>query len=95
MLARSIRLLASVAAAALVTSGAARAKVVDFRIVETTSPAFGGTAFGEVGAYERVDAVAEFAIDWPGWSRGGEGPTHYWARPASEQLDACVPHAMA
>jgi hypothetical protein len=63
MLARSVRLLASVAVAALVASGAASAKVVDFRIVETTSPAFGGTAFGEVGAYERIDAVAEFAID--------------------------------
>ncbi|HEU0222068.1 MAG TPA: alpha/beta hydrolase domain-containing protein, partial [Paracoccaceae bacterium] len=43
-------------------AGGAWAKVVDFRIVETISPAFDGTAFGE-GAYERIDAIAEFAID--------------------------------
>ena len=63
MFAKSMHLLGSAAVAALVASGTADAKVVDFRVVETTSPAFGGAAFGQAGAYERVDAIAEFAID--------------------------------
>ncbi|KXF75561.1 hypothetical protein ATN84_19625 [Paramesorhizobium deserti] len=45
------------------TGSAADAKIIDFRILETISPAFEGTAFGKAGAYERIDAVAEFAID--------------------------------
>ena len=38
------------------------AEVVRFE-VKQASPAFGGRAFGDVGAYERVDAIAHFRVD--------------------------------
>ncbi|MCZ2498839.1 hypothetical protein GN316_18910 [Xylophilus sp. Kf1] len=40
----------------------AQARVTGFRTV-SVQPAFEGRVFGEVGAYERVDAVASFAVD--------------------------------
>lgn len=43
-------------------SGAA-AKVVSFDIDGRAAPAFGGASYGDVGPYERLDAVAHFAID--------------------------------
>lgn len=55
-------------AAALGWAGAAPAKVVSFTIIES-GPAFEGHEFGDTGAYERIDAVAEFAID-PASERG-------------------------
>lgn len=42
--------------------GSAQARVTDFKTVAVT-PAFEGRAFGDVGAYERIDAVASFAVD--------------------------------
>jgi hypothetical protein len=63
MLTKSMRMFAAASVAALAWGSAASAKVVEFRIVNTISPAFGGTEFGETGTYERIDAVAEFALD--------------------------------
>ncbi|RCW68880.1 alpha/beta hydrolase domain-containing protein [Pseudorhodoferax soli] len=42
--------------------GLAQARVVDFRTV-SVKPAFEGRVFGTTGAYERIDAVASFAVD--------------------------------
>ena len=44
-------------------SEAALARVVGFEVVGTASPALDGATFGAVGAYERIDAIASFAID--------------------------------
>lgn len=41
----------------------AAAKVVSFEITGHAAPAFDGVSYGEVGPYERIDAVAHFAID--------------------------------
>lgn len=41
---------------------AAHARVTDFKTV-SVKPAFEGRTFGDVGAYERIDAVASFAVD--------------------------------
>ena len=41
---------------------AAHARVTDFKTVYV-KPAFEGRTFGDVGAYERIDAVASFAVD--------------------------------
>jgi hypothetical protein len=40
----------------------AHARVTDFKTV-SVKPAFEGRAFADVGAYERIDAVASFAVD--------------------------------
>lgn len=56
------------ATAAFGTAGAVDAKVLNFQIIQS-GPAFDGQEFGETGAYERIDAVAEFAID-PASERG-------------------------
>lgn len=62
MIRRSLRWLAAATVVTLWAGGPASAKVVEFKIVKT-GPAFGGASFDGTGAYERVDAVAEFAID--------------------------------
>ncbi len=46
-----------------------QAKVTDFTVTNTVSPMFEGQSFGDVGAYERIDGVAELAID-PNSPRG-------------------------
>lgn len=65
----------ALAAGALVLAGlaggSAAARVTGFQIVNTVGPAFGGATYGATGAYERIDAIAEFAID-PGSARGGK-----------------------
>lgn len=48
---------------------ATQAKVTNFVITNTVSPAFEGADFGEAGKYERINAVAEFSID-PNSDRG-------------------------
>ncbi len=63
MLAKSIRLLGAASVAALAWAGTSDAKIVNFRVIETQTPAFEGARFDEAGSYERIDAVAEFAID--------------------------------
>ena len=53
------------AAAAITLAGvleAAEARVVGFDIL-SRGPAYSGASFGEVGPYERIDAVARFAVD--------------------------------
>ncbi|MFK7995042.1 MAG: alpha/beta hydrolase domain-containing protein [Granulosicoccus sp.] len=52
----------------LLISPDSQAKVERFEVVEST-PAFEGREFGEVGGYERIDAIAYFAID-PDSERG-------------------------
>ncbi|WP_321335418.1 alpha/beta hydrolase domain-containing protein [Breoghania sp.] len=47
--------------AATMLSGTAMSRVIDFKI-ESTGPAIEGTSFGEVGAYERIDAIATIAV---------------------------------
>ncbi|NVK73027.1 MAG: hypothetical protein HWE24_06060 [Oceanospirillaceae bacterium] len=47
----------------------AQAKVTNFTVKNVISPVFGGTAFADVGMYERIDGVAELAID-PNSNRG-------------------------
>src|ERR1022692_1550689 len=47
---------------ALLATSSARAEVVDFRILKR-EPFAGGQAFGEVGPYDQITAVARFAID--------------------------------
>lgn len=46
-----------------------QAKVTDFTVTNTIRPVFDGTRFGDVGTYERIDAIAELAID-PNSTRG-------------------------
>ena len=46
----------------------AEARVERFEIIDT-GPAFEGREFGEIGTYERIDAIAHFAID-PDSERG-------------------------
>ena len=52
-----------------VLAGPAQAEVERFEIVSRVSPAFGGAAFGDGGAYERIDGIAHLAID-PDTPRG-------------------------
>ncbi|MHC1551317.1 alpha/beta hydrolase domain-containing protein [Phyllobacterium sp. K27] len=47
--------------AAVLTSGTALARVTSFEI-KSSAVAFEGKSFGEVGAYERIDAVATYAV---------------------------------
>ncbi|AXS39302.1 alpha/beta hydrolase domain-containing protein [Breoghania sp. L-A4] len=47
---------------AVLLSGTAFARVVDFKI-QSSEAAFDGTTFGTAGSYERIDAVATFAVD--------------------------------
>ena len=42
--------------------GSADARVTGFEIV-STEPVFDGQAFGDAGTYERIDAIARFAVD--------------------------------
>jgi hypothetical protein len=49
----------------------AQAKVTNFIVTNTISPVFEGTVFGDVGTYERIDGIAELAID-PNSARGKE-----------------------
>ncbi|MCX2723979.1 alpha/beta hydrolase domain-containing protein [Roseibium salinum] len=63
MIAKLVPMLAAASVTALALGGVASAKVVGFKIVETVSPAFEGAQFEGTGPYERVDAIAEFAID--------------------------------
>lgn len=65
---RRTAMLAMGTVAAGLTSSAVQAKVERFEVLES-GPAFEGREFGEVGAYERIDAVAHFAID-PASERG-------------------------
>lgn len=61
---------AAVVLAAGVASGAdVRAEVIGFEVKNTIDPVFEGSAFGDVGTYRRIDAVATFAID-PKSARG-------------------------
>lgn len=56
--------LAALALAASVAAGAGvRAEVIGFEVKSTVDTVFEGVAFGEVGTYRRIDAVATFAID--------------------------------
>jgi hypothetical protein len=48
--------------AAALLSGSALARVTGFEI-KASRPAFEGKVFGNVGPYERIDAIATFAID--------------------------------
>lgn len=41
----------------------AQARVTDFQIQESSGPVFDGKDFGNAGAYERIDAIATFAVD--------------------------------
>lgn len=45
-----------------VACASAHARLTDFKTV-SVKPAFEGRVFGAVGAYERIDAVASFAVD--------------------------------
>ncbi len=66
----SSRFVAAVVLAASVVAGAdVRAEVIDFKVTNTVDPVFEGSAFGDVGTYRRIDAVATFAID-PHSARG-------------------------
>ena len=49
-------------AAVLALTGGADARVTGFEIV-STQPVFDGQTFGDAGAYERIDAIASFAVD--------------------------------
>jgi hypothetical protein len=55
-------LTASAAALLALTIGSADARVTGFEIV-STEPVFDGQSFGDAGAYERIDAIATFAVD--------------------------------
>jgi hypothetical protein len=48
--------------AAALLSSSASARVTGFQI-KASSPAFEGKVFGKAGAYERIDAIATFAVD--------------------------------
>ncbi len=61
-------MLAGGVVAALMISPESQAKVERFDVIES-GPAFEGREFGEVGGYQRIDAVAHFAID-PDSKRG-------------------------
>ena len=61
-------MLACGAITVLLVAPDSHAKVERFEVLET-GPAFEGREFGEVGGYERIDAIAHFAID-PDSERG-------------------------
>lgn len=67
MIARLAVALALIAAATQPT----QARVIEFKVVETLSPAMAGRAFGDVGRYELIVARARYAID-PADRRHGE-----------------------
>ena len=54
--------LMSGAALLALAAGSAEARVTGFEIV-SAQPVFDGQGFGDAGAYERIDAVATFAVD--------------------------------
>ncbi|QEM84187.1 hypothetical protein E4T21_17325 [Halomonas binhaiensis] len=60
-----MRILAAgaMAMAGTLASQMATAKVEEFEVIDTVSPAFEGATFGNVGQYERINAIAHFAID--------------------------------
>ncbi len=59
---RATRTLAAGAALVALAVGSADARVTGFDIV-STKPVFDGQSFGDAGAYERIDAIATFAVD--------------------------------
>jgi hypothetical protein len=59
---RAARTSAAGAALVALAVGSAEARVTGFDIV-STKPAFDDQRFGDAGAYERIDAIATFAID--------------------------------
>lgn len=68
MIPGAMRRLAIAAAIGFLAAAPADARVIEFKVTNT-APAFEGASFGNVGTYERIDAVAEFAID-PASERG-------------------------
>ncbi len=49
--------------ACLLAGSPAAARVTGLEILESEAPAFGGTEFGAVGAYERIVARVDYAVD--------------------------------
>ena len=56
-------ILLSIAVVALFTAAPLQARIIRIAISATESPTFGGTAFGTVGPYEKVRAVAYGEVD--------------------------------
>ena len=48
---------------ALMAGGRAEARIVGLTIMQTESPTFDGTAFGDVGTYEKLVGIATGEVD--------------------------------